>query len=422
MKLLTSVKPPESVTGRYLLLLLLKASPLLYPWNILRMLLVQLEQINYSMKKKRKNLLEISCTTPPYGIIRAIRLLFESYKAEIIHDVTTDTRNPTCPLKSGSYALKFDMLQEYATRVLTVCFELDEILFPVLGAAAPEGFLPDLNENENVAPESSKIVRSMNAQMLLVSSWRSMKEICILLTELCVNFPLEGELPSENKKPKINYILKFQQVKTIGDHLLYLLMNLMHRGVFEQVFVGFKNLCARLKRSKDPKLNNLSKEWLQDIMAKVADKCTTRRSAGLPFIFQAILSPEAGNEQVMTYWMKKLLEPDAGLKELAPVRIHSMNVLRALFRDATFSHAIMEWVPEGIQLAFRGLRAKEWAVSVVKQRIQHLNAVQICNLFRFLLGTKFRTHALRIRHPPDVWAKAESYECTHIFPEIPSNV
>ena len=74
---------------------------------------------------------------------------------------------------------------------------------------------------------------------------------------------------------------------------------------------------------------------------------------------------EAGNEQVMTYWMKKLLEPDSGLKELMPVRIHSMNVLRALFRDATFSHPIMEWVPEGIQLAFRGLRAKEWAVSSV---------------------------------------------------------
>ncbi|CAG7836609.1 unnamed protein product [Allacma fusca] len=324
MNLLTSVKPPESVTGRYLLLLLLKASSL-YPWNVLRTLLTQLEQILYTLQKKTKSLLEVSSTTPPYGIIRAIRLIFETYKSEMIYEATTQKKNSTRPLKSGSYPFSFDILQEYVTRLLKVCLKLDDILFPVLGDAAPEGFLPDLNENSDITPENSKIVRSLNAQMLLVSSWRTMKEICILLTELCVNFPLEGEQGKE------------------------------------YVFVGFKSLAVRLKISKARKIQKLSEEWLEDVMNNSSDKCITRRSAGLPFVFQAILTPEVANEAVMTFWMKKLLEPDQELRSIMTVRIHSMNVLRALFRDANFARAIMEWVPAGIQLAFNALRANEWA-------------------------------------------------------------
>lgn len=86
----------------------------------------------------------------------------------------------------------------------------------------------------------SVVVRSLNAQKLLVCSWRSMRDACLLMTEICSLCPLEGE--------KDYYILSFIQVEAIGNHLLFLLKNLMHRGVFEQVFVGFKQLATRLHK------------------------------------------------------------------------------------------------------------------------------------------------------------------------------
>ena len=65
-----------------------------------------------------------------------------------------------------------------------------------------------------------------------------MKDICLLLTEMCFVLPLEGEADQ--------FILTYDQVVQIGDHLLFLLKNLMHRGVFEQVYIGFRQLAHRL--------------------------------------------------------------------------------------------------------------------------------------------------------------------------------
>lgn len=72
-----------------------------------------------------------------------------------------------------------------------------------------------------------------------------MRDICLLFADMCTLFPLEGEKPTKNRTNK-EYILSFAQVSLIGEHMLSLMKNLVHRGVFEQVFVGFKVLATRL--------------------------------------------------------------------------------------------------------------------------------------------------------------------------------
>lgn len=69
-----------------------------------------------------------------------------------------------------------------------------------------------------------------------------MRDICLLFAEICGLLPLEGEKSTGNNQ----FILSFDQVSSIGYHMLYLMKNLVHRGVFEQVFVGFKTLASRL--------------------------------------------------------------------------------------------------------------------------------------------------------------------------------
>ena len=78
--------------------------------------------------------------------------------------------------------------------------------------------------------------------------------------------------------------------------------------------------------------------------------------------FQALLAPVSHNEIFISKYINRLFQqnssPDSSLE-----RIHCTNVLRGLFRDANFSRAIMPYVPAGLQLAFKGLKASHWNVS-----------------------------------------------------------
>ncbi|ODN04552.1 Thyroid adenoma-associated protein [Orchesella cincta] len=322
LSLCKSVKPPDSVTGRYLMVLLMrkqKDKDCNYTaMNLLEAVYQEMERIYQQIEAT--SLTKVSSESPLYGCVRCIRMVLEcsnEFKQKV---------------NSGKY-------RSYVEKLLKLCFKIDDALFPVLGSAAPEGFLPKQTESS----DKNKHIRSLASQMLLVCAWRTMKEISLLMSDMCSLFIMEGELAaiSELRKdgteptPSAHYLLTFEQVFNIGDHLLYLLKNLVHRGVFEQVFVGFKIIANRLWKSSNHKLSNLPEKWLQDAMDQehISAKSITRRSAGLPFIFQALLSAESDNEAFLH---------------------------KGLFRDASFSAAIMPFVPHGLKMAFRGLKSMDW--------------------------------------------------------------
>ena len=69
-----------------------------------------------------------------------------------------------------------------------------------------------------------------------------------------------------------------------------------HRGAFEQAHVGFGQLCKRLSHLQGEKLKELPRYWLQQIMLAIiglttenSKLCSTRRSAGVPFMVQVRL-------------------------------------------------------------------------------------------------------------------------------------
>lgn len=78
----------------------------------------------------------------------------------------------------------------------------------------------------------------------------------------------------------------------IGGYFISLLAETKHRGAFEQAYVGFCKLCDALWRSSVVELNQLPQQWLQDLFLLIhngsesSKLCSTRRSAGLPFMVQ----------------------------------------------------------------------------------------------------------------------------------------
>jgi hypothetical protein len=79
------------------------------------------------------------------------------------------------------------------------------------------------------------------------------------------------------------------------------------------------------------------------------------------FYFKALLSAEGDNSAFLSNWVKRLFIKDESPK-YSQLRVHAMNVLRGLFRDANFSKAMMPFVPEGLRIAFRGLKSEFWTV------------------------------------------------------------
>lgn len=77
-----------------------------------------------------------------------------------------------------------------------------------------------------------------------------------------------------------------------------LLCEIKHRGSFEHVYVGFTQFVNSLWKCANLSLSNLPRQWLEEIVnhlelpaeGQKLKLCSTRRSAGLPFLVQASLN------------------------------------------------------------------------------------------------------------------------------------
>ncbi|XP_011351393.2 thyroid adenoma-associated protein homolog isoform X2 [Ooceraea biroi] len=291
--------------------------------------------------------------------------------------------------------------------VTSLCFELNQSVSVIVNNSSPEGHLPmdlrsTLDFRDHVPCCEQKIV---TPQMVLLCSWRTVKEVSQLFGLLATKASIQTDSSSDG-------LLRKEQIEEIMKHLVSLLCETKHRGAFEQVYVGFHQLCTRLWRLTDTALNLLPLRWLHDILIGItglmpgySKLCATRRSAGVPFMIQAVLSSEPGTcddfkmsashsvmkillqftelESTINLWekvrcivykdtifsqYKHLIEPlienkhsDEEIKvEITQINIHSMNILRALFRHSQLRNMVKNYIANGLLVAFKSYDSKTW--------------------------------------------------------------
>ncbi|XP_024228458.1 thyroid adenoma-associated protein homolog [Bombus impatiens] len=355
--------------------------------TILQLILILLKKLKDSLTLAKENIVKTVIKHSLYGYLFCIRnLLYE------------------CNLENAG---KECLWQSTVTELISISFECSHAVSLIVNNSSPEGHLPmDLNSQAiNELCNSVPDKQIVTPQMVLLCSWRTVKEVSLLFGLLSTKAPICEDNPSIN-------LLNEEQIIKIGEHFVSLLTETKHRGAFEQAHVGFSQLCSRLWRLNKTNLNELPKLWLHQILISItgikenSKLCATRRSVGVPFMIQALLSTEPRrykdtktttfdsvikillgltqlksenlwekvqqliySNSVFTHYENSLATlkynddcpVNENIVQVTEIKTHALNILRAIFRHSHLAEVVNNYVEDGLIAAFKSYDAATWA-------------------------------------------------------------
>ncbi|KAM9847598.1 thyroid adenoma-associated protein [Aulostomus maculatus] len=422
LDLSTSTKPFDSVTAAHLLNLLLHhpdlgpallhcaqeqglnfQPPSLMPQtsevltlelNSLAVIQFLLHCLQLEVLKAESCLLEAAASRPLYGRAHCITAILQH-------------------LNTGSLC-HTEQWKRLVSELIAVCYRMSDVVSPVVQSSSPEGLIPmdadtdtsaglqrilqeiqprdtndfftsarqlDTHNGEDQTQTQTTQMSSpatggegyrVTAQMVLVCCWRSMKEVAMLLGQLCQSLPLHYTNDDTHMHPGL---ITEEQVEGVGLYFRQQLLQSRHRGAFELAYVGFVRLTDMLCRSGSQALQQLPSRWLSEVLEEVKSSdpssklCATRRSAGIPFYIQALLSsePKSSSCSLLKMTMRELItlampSSDRTTDSSTVPQVHALNILRALYRDTRLGENIIPFVSDGMQAAVLGFTSPVWAV------------------------------------------------------------
>ncbi|KAJ8014230.1 hypothetical protein DPEC_G00038090 [Dallia pectoralis] len=423
LDLSTSTKPFDSVTAAHLFNLLLHlpdlpqglllcaqeqglsfqplalpqtqaSEALTFETNTLAVVQFLLLCLKTEVRKAESSLLLAAATSPLYGRAHCITAALQQL-------------NTRCLTMSGQW-------RSVVSEMIAVSYRMSDVVSPVVQSSSPEGLIPMDTESESSAGLQSILLEiqprdtndfftsareldtqasgtigpatetdralhdrtgggegyRVTAQMVLVCCWRTMKEVSMLLGQVCQSLPLQ-----RTHTPTDQALITEEQVEGVGLYFRQQLLQSRHRGAFELAYVGFVRLNDMLCRSGSRALQQLPARWLTEVLQEVKSSdpssklCATRRSAGIPFYIQALLSsePKSSSCSLLKTTMRELTalampSPDRATDETTVPQVHALNILRALYRDTRLGENIVPFVSEGMQAAVLGFTSPVWAV------------------------------------------------------------
>uniref|UniRef100_A0A671MCS0 tRNA (32-2'-O)-methyltransferase regulator THADA n=2 Tax=Sinocyclocheilus anshuiensis TaxID=1608454 RepID=A0A671MCS0_9TELE len=351
--------------------------------------------------KAESSLLQAAASYPLYGRAHCITAVLQQ-------------------LNTGSLVLLSEW-RAVVSELIGLCYRMSDVVSPVVQSSSPEGLIPMDTESETSAglqkilqeiqprdtndfftsareldpsesdcnseqkepenavhkPQSCNSgggdgeAYRVTAQMVLVCCWRTMKEVSMLLGHLCQSMPLCCFLTHADGRG----VVTEDQVEGVGQYFREQLLQSRHRGAFELAYVGFVRLTEMLCRSGSATLQQLPAHWLKEVLEEVKSSdpssklCATRRSAGIPFYIQALLSsePKSSSCGLLKMTMRSLMalampSNDADTESSSVPQVHALNILRALYRDTRLGENIVPFVSDGMQAAILGFTSPVWAV------------------------------------------------------------
>ncbi|KAI4812653.1 hypothetical protein KUCAC02_024023, partial [Chaenocephalus aceratus] len=260
---------------------------------VVRLLLCCLQS---EVRRAEASLLQAAASSPLYGRAHCITAVLQPLNFETL--------------------IQTEQWRCVVSELIAMCYRMSDVVSPVVQSSSPEGLIPMDTDSETSAglqrilqeiqPRDSNdfftsareldthtgddqtqtthtpslntvsdFVRSsinlsacgegyrVTAQMVLVCCWRSMKEVAMLLGQLCQSLPLHCADDTHAG------LITEEQVEGVGLYFRRQLLQSRHRGAFELAYVGFVRLTEMLCRSGSPALQQLPARWLSEVLEEV---------------------------------------------------------------------------------------------------------------------------------------------------------
>ena len=222
-----------------------------------------------------------------------------------------------------------------------------------------------------------------SAHLIVVSSWLTIKEVCLLLGAWINTCPLAlseaeaeakaaGEDSSLCGSSRVS-LLSVSDVQRVGGVFLSVLGHSKHNGVLENAHVGLLQVCERLLSSDDTAYRVVN-GWLEELMRRISsvdDDSWLRRSRGIAFALLAILKAQPSHRpplllsramECVVEQANKAASTSADNLEQWRSAVHGLNLLRSLFRDSSLHVGCLPYVTAALEASVGGFSHPVWAV------------------------------------------------------------
>ncbi|KIW15620.1 hypothetical protein PV08_05668 [Exophiala spinifera] len=234
-------------------------------------------------------------------------------------------------------ATKFD-----AARILRVCSQVWDQVRSQLCVDSPERTSDLADDDGTQGPKD-----------MLAYSWRALRDSSLVLQSLLLASGPDKDLYS-----------------AIGSLCMDQLMSLRHRGAFSTVANTFLLCCETVRTSTEAGVRGLLQEWYRIALAQIDEQADrlTRRSAGLPAMITALLSPSdmvvfSSAIADLTTIAKQTAEKTASdIGEPRLPQVHALNILKDIMTTSRFAAVVVHFLSSIIELAAFCLTSKIWAI------------------------------------------------------------
>ncbi|VDH97201.1 Hypothetical predicted protein [Mytilus galloprovincialis] len=310
--------------------------------RVLHLLTWLMKYLKYQIKMADQSLMSAACSKPLYPTLHSIRYVIQDVNFKLI--LSSD----------------IPFWKTIVAELINGCLQISQIVSPVVQNSSPEGNIPS-----EVMGNITQTAEGLMPEYLTVCCWRSIKEVSLLLGLLCTNVPVKNTGDQDSGS-----LMTCEQIDEIGSYFKTQLLESIHRGAFELAYAGFVKMCDMLWRSSIPDLYKRPKLWLSHLMTEIqsvsSKLCATRRSAGVPFYVQALVTTEpltTGRQcfkQAMIDLLKLALTEES--HNLSESKVHSLNILRAMYRDTRLGEDVTPFISGGLQAAILGFKSKFWGI------------------------------------------------------------
>jgi hypothetical protein len=223
---------------------------------------------------------------------------------------------------------------------INVCVQIWKLVQPVLCVDSPETGTEDLDDD----------VQGGGPKDLLAYSWRALRDSSLLLQAVV----------------RVDHCSSSQ----VGSLCLDQLILLRHRGAFSTVAQSFAMCCDIVRESPDASVDGSIRNWYAIALVQIDEQASkvTRRSAGLPAIFNGLLSPNEPDffhEVIAALRLRTtrivVAHANGAGAQMLP-QVHALNCIKDIVTNSKFRSLTEQYIFDLIELAADRMSSSVWAI------------------------------------------------------------